>query len=73
MPLDVVAPKGSVGSLKVVVDDGLNAGFGACNVITHGVEAGLGGVDLDNTFEGGLASGELVLVELALRLALFEE
>jgi len=60
-----------VGALKLVVNDGLHAGLNACNVVSHGVHAGLSWVDLDDVLKLGLASLELVLPELALRLAIF--
>ena len=66
------APVCSVGTLKVVVDDGLNAGFGAGGVVTESVEAGLGGVDRDDLFESGFTTGKLGLVESALGFALLE-
>ena len=35
------------GSLESVVDDWLGTGLDARHVVSHGVHAGLGGVDLD--------------------------
>ena len=65
--------KASLGALEAVVDDGLGAGLDASDVVTHGVEAGLGGVDLDDLLEGRLAPLELLLPEGALGLALFND
>ena len=62
-----------MGTFEVVVDHWLNASFSAGNVITHGIEAGLSWVDLDDCFEGVLASAQFVLVILALGLAFFEQ
>ena len=63
----------SVSALEAVVDDGLNAGLDAGHVISHGVHASLGRVDLDDVLKLSLASLELVLPELALRLAVFDQ
>ena len=64
--------KASLGALEAVVNDGLGAGLNAGDVVTHWVEAALGGVDLDDLLKRGLASGQLVLPESALRLALLD-
>eukprot|EP00355_Strombidium_rassoulzadegani_P001061 CAMPEP_0168610860 /NCGR_PEP_ID=MMETSP0449_2-20121227/2026_1 /TAXON_ID=1082188 /ORGANISM="Strombidium rassoulzadegani, Strain ras09" /LENGTH=112 /DNA_ID=CAMNT_0008651221 /DNA_START=76 /DNA_END=415 /DNA_ORIENTATION=+ len=60
------------GSLELVVDDGLGAGLDTGDVVSHGVEAGLSGVDLDDLFELGLAPLELLLPESTLGLAFLE-
>ena len=59
----------SVGSLNLVMDGGLGASLDTGNPIAHGVDAGLGRVDLDDLLEGGLASLELIFPVSALRLA----
>jgi hypothetical protein len=63
----------SVGALKVVVDKGLCACFDAVNPVAHGVEASLGGVDLDDVLELGFATLKLSLHVKALELALLED
>ena len=62
-----------MGALEAVMDNGLHASLNACDVVSHGVHASLGGVDLDDVFELGLASLELVFPELALGLAIFNQ
>jgi hypothetical protein len=62
-----------LGTGEVVVDKGLGAGFDAGNPVAHGVKAGLGGVDLDDDLELGLAAFKLLLHVVALGLALFEK
>lgn len=57
----------------MVVDKGLSASFDAGDPVTHGVEAGLGGVDLDDVFELGFAALELALIVHAVGLALLEQ
>ena len=47
------------------MDGRLGASFHTCHIIAHGVEAGLGGVDLDDVHQLILAALELVLPELA--------
>ena len=61
------------GSLESVVDDWLGTGLDARHVVSHGVHAGLGGVDLDDALELGLATRQLVLPEDALRFALLDD
>ena len=61
------------GSLEGVVNDGLGAGLNAGHVVSHGVHARLGRVDLDHLLKLSLAPGELVLPELALGLAFFDD
>lgn len=51
------------------MDNGLDTSFNASNIVTHGVEAGLGWVDLNDLFQLDFAAGELVFPELALGLA----
>ena len=55
------------------MDEGLRASFHTGNVVTHGVEAGLGGVDLNDGLEGGLAPLKLLFPHFALGLAIFNE
>ena len=55
------------------MDHRLGAGFNTSDVVTHGIKAGLGGVDLNDAFKGRLASGELIFEELAVGFALFKE
>jgi hypothetical protein len=62
-----------VSALEAVVDDGLHAGLNTGHVVSHGVHASLGGVDLDDVLKLSLASLELVLPEFALRLAVFDQ
>ena len=59
-------------TLEVIVDEGLGASFDAGGVVTHGVEAGLGGVHLDDGLKSIFATGELILVMLAHWLAFLE-
>lgn len=63
----------SVSALKAVVDNRLHAGLDAGHVVSHGVHASLGGVDLDNVLKLSLASLELLLPELALGLAILDQ
>ena len=58
---------------EFVVNDGLDTGFSASDVVAHGVETSLGGVHFDDAFESSLAASELVLIELALGFAFLEE
>ena len=55
----------------MIVNNGLNTGLNACDVVSHGVHASLSRVDLDNVFKLGLASLQLIFPELALGLAIF--
>ena len=55
------------------MDDGLSTCFKARGVVSEGVEARLGGVDLDHNFELGLTTAELVLPKLAVWLALLKD
>jgi hypothetical protein len=59
----------SVSSLKVVVDKGLGASFDAVDPVAHGVDAGLGGVNLDDVLKLGFATLKLSLEVSALGLA----
>ena len=61
------------GADELIVDDWLNTGLSASDVVAHGVKASLGGVDFDNAFECRLAAGQFVFVVFALGLALFEK
>ena len=58
---------------KVLEDNWLNTSFGAGDVVTHGVETGLGWVDLDDVFESGFTSVQSVVVVLAHGLALLQK
>ena len=62
----------SLGTLELVMDNWLGAGLNASNVISHWVEASLGGVDLDNLLQLGLASLQLLFPVNALWLAFFK-
>ena len=53
------------------MNNGLNTGLNACDVVSHGVHASLSRVDLDDVFKLGLASLQLIFPELALGLAIF--
>ena len=55
----------------MIVNNGLNTGLNACDVVSHGVHASLSRVDLDDVFKLGLASLQLIFPELALGLAIF--
>ena len=55
------------------MNHGLRAGLNASHVVTHGVHAGLGGVDLDDVLELSLAARKLIFPELALGLAIFDD
>ena len=61
----------SVSALQLIVNDWLHACLNAGDVVSHGVHASLGRVDLDDVFQLGLAALQLVLPELALWLAIF--
>ena len=61
------------GANEFVVNDGLDTGFSASDVVAHGVEASLGGVYLDDALESSLAASEFVLIELALGLAFLKK
>jgi hypothetical protein len=63
----------SVSTLEAVVDDWLHASLNTGDVVSHGIHASLGGVDLDDVLQLGLAALELVLPELALGLAIFNQ
>lgn len=52
------------------MDGRLGAGLDAGHPVAHAVETGLGGVDLDEVLELGLAALQLVLPQLAFRLAI---
>lgn len=45
------------------MNDGLHASLNAGHVVSHGVHARLGGVDLDDVLKLGLAALELALPE----------
>lgn len=60
-------------ALEVVVDEGLHASLNTGNVVSHGVHASLGGVDLDDVLQLSLAALELLLPELALGLAILNQ
>lgn len=62
-----------MGAFKGIVDDGLDAGFNAGDVVPVGVDAGLCGVDFDDGLEFLLASLELVLPSGALGFAVFDD
>ena len=53
------------------MNNGLNTGLNACDVVSHGVHASLSRVDLDDVFKLGLATLQLIFPELALGLAIF--
>ena len=61
----------AVDASKVLEDNWLNTSFGAGDVVTHGVETGLGWVDLDDVLKLGLAALQLIFPELALGFAIF--
>jgi hypothetical protein len=61
----------SVCALELVVNDWLRASLNACDVVSHGIHASLGGVDLNDALKLGLAALKLALPELALGLAIF--
>jgi hypothetical protein len=61
----------SVGALEVVVNDWLHTSLDTGDVVTHGIHASLGRVDLDDVLQLCLAALELVFPHLALRLAIF--
>ena len=54
------------------MDDRLGACLNAVHVVSHGVEARLGRVDLDDVLELVFAARQLVLPELAAGLALLD-
>ena len=62
----------SLGTHELVVNKRLSACFNAGDPVTHGVEAGLGRVDLDDDLKLDFAAFELVLEIHAVGLALFE-
>ena len=51
----------------------LGASFDTCDPVTHGVQASLGGIDLDNHFQLGFATSQFVLPVLAVGLALLHD
>lgn len=51
------------------MNNGLDTGLNASDVVSHGVHAGLGGVDLDDIHELLFAAGQFVLPEDAVRFA----
>ncbi len=55
------------------MDDGLHASLNAGDVVSHGVHACLGGVDLDDVLKLGLAALEFVFPVFALGLAIFNQ
>ena len=57
---------------KVVVDNWLRAGFGASNIVAHGVKASLGWVNFDDDLKLLFTSRQLVFPELAKRFALLK-
>jgi hypothetical protein len=61
----------SVSALQLVVNDWLHACLNAGDVVSHGVHASLGRVDLDDVFQLCLAALQLILPEFALGLAIF--
>ena len=61
----------SVSALELVVNDWLHASLNACDVVSHGVHAGLGGVNLDDVLKLSLAAVQLILPESALGSAIF--
>ena len=63
----------SLGTLELVMDDWLGAGLNASNVVSHWVKAGLGGVDLDNLLQLGLASLQLFFPVNALWFAFLKD
>jgi len=63
----------ALGALKCVVDDWLGASLDASHVVSHGVHARLGWVDLNDLNESSLTAGELVLPEDAGRFALLND
>ena len=48
-------------SLEKVMNGGLSATFDAGDPIAHGVDASLGGVDLDNNFKSTLTTSKFFL------------
>ena len=46
----------SVSALELVVNNWLDACLDACDIVSHGVHASLGRVDLDDRLELGLAA-----------------
>ena len=63
----------AVDASKVLEDNWLNTSFGAGDVVTHGVETGLGWVDLDDVLEGSFTSVQSVVVVLAHGLAVLQK
>ena len=63
----------AVDASKVLEDNWLNTSFGAGDVVTHGVETGLGWVDFDDVLESGFTSVQSVVVVLAHRFALLQK
>jgi hypothetical protein len=63
----------SVGTFKAVVDKRLSASFDTINPVAHGVEACLGGVDLNDVLELAFAALKLSLEVQALEFALLED
>ena len=61
------------GADELVVDDWLDTGLSASDIVAHGVKASLGRVDFDDALKCLLASGKFVLVEFALGFAFFEK
>ena len=55
------------------MNDWLHACLNACDVVSHGVHACLGGVDLDDALKFGLAALKLLFPEFALGLAIFNQ
>ena len=55
------------------MDHWLSACLDTGHVVSHWIEAGLGWVDLDDLFQLGLASLELLFPVLAVWLALFQQ
>ncbi len=62
----------SLGSLELIVDHWLGACFDTGDIVSHWIKAGFGWVDLNDLFQLGLASLELLFPVLAVWLALFK-
>ena len=71
--ISVLASSVLSGASKRVVNDWLSASFNAGDIISHGVHAWLGGVDLNDVDELLFASSQLIFPESALRFALFHD